>query len=73
MTKEKEKKEKSEDITQHQKDAEKTLTNLETMKCNIEGNGTEAKWKEIVKVRKKHINAFLTSLKKEQEKYEHFK
>jgi len=46
---------------QHVKDAKKTLKDLVSMKSNL-GGGYE--WKNIVETRKKHIEAFLTSLEK---------
>ena len=46
---------------QHIKDAKKTLKDLVSMKSNL-GGGYE--WKNIVETRKKHIEAFLTSLEK---------
>ena len=52
----------NEDISQHKKDANKVLKDLDTMKCNVSGYGAESKWGEFVKARQKHINAFLKSL-----------
>ena len=46
---------------QHIKDAKKTLKDLVSMKSNLNG-GYE--WKNIVSVRKKHIESFLLSLEK---------
>ncbi len=54
----------SEIIDQHRKDAEKALKSLESdTQVSEEGK----------RVRREHINAFLESLKIQQEKYEHFK
>ncbi len=69
----KKRKQESEDIIQHKKDANKILKNLETMKCNISGMSGKFTWKGIVEIRKKHIESFLTSLDKREQEFEHFK
>ncbi|KKN06007.1 hypothetical protein LCGC14_1081530 [marine sediment metagenome] len=63
----------SEDIMQHKKDANKVLKALDTMECNVEGQGGKNDWKTIVEARKEHINAFLESLDKQEKQFEHFK
>lgn len=67
------KKKQSEDIIQHKKDANKTLKDLETTKCNIEDFGGRYTWETVVETRKKYINAFLASLDKQEKEFEHFK
>ncbi len=64
-------KKESEFVQQHINDCEKTKSNLLTMKSNISGANSE--WKEIVKVRTAHCDAYIKVLKNEQKRFEHFK
>lgn len=58
-------------ILQHKEDAQKVLTDLDTMECNIEGGKFD--WAQIVEVRKGHINNFILSLEEKEKEFEHFK
>ena len=70
MDAEREKEEKH--IAQHKKDAENTIKQLQTMKCNI-GNITDEAWQKIKTTRIEHFESIIKSLIQEQKRFEHFK
>ena len=59
-------------IAQHKKDAENTIKNLQTMKCNIDYI-TNDEWEKIKVARIGHCESLIKSLIQEQKRFEHFK
>ncbi len=57
------------ELEQHRADARKTMKELETMKCNVEGSVYT--WDQIVEARQVAVNEFLTWLDTGKTKHIH--